>query len=451
MKLQSGALRRRQLLRRGVAGALPVLGCVLVTSVLAGSGPVTERVSVGPSGEQGNGLSFDGAMSGDGRFVVFQSLASNLVAGDTNGTVDVFVRERKGGALERVSVSSSGAEAVGATFYIEAPWLSFDGGVVAFGSDAATLVRGDGNGARDVFIRVRGRGRTERVSVSSAGVEGNGASGNLRISDNGRFVVFESDASNLVRRDTNGDTDVFVRDRKNGTTRRVSVASRGREGNGRSFDPAISGDGRFVSFTSDAANLVRGDSNRTSDVFVHDLPSRKTRRVSLNSKGRQANGPSLEPHLSRRGGLVAFTSYASNLVRRDTNGASDTFVRDPRSGRTERISVNSAGVQGNADSSRAAGFAGRRLLVFRSSASNLVRGDTNGAQDVFVHDRRTGTTTRVSIGASGAQANGESYSPRLTADGRFAAFSSLASNLARGDTNGSPDVFVRGPLPIAGR
>jgi Tol biopolymer transport system component len=413
--------------------------------------PATERVSVGAGGAEANGPSFEGGISGNGRYLIFQSLASNLVTGDTNDGVDVFVYDRRRGSTQRVSVSMSGAEARDGTFYLEPPWLSADGRVAAFGSDASALVEGDTNRARDVFVRDRRRGRTERVSVSSSGRQGNGPSWNLRISDSGRFVTFQSDASNLVRRDRNGVTDVFVHNRESGTTRRVSVSSSGAQGNGSSYDPAISGDGRFVAFTSDASNLVRRDTNRASDVFLYELRRRRTWRVSTGPSGRQANGASLQPHLSRRGGLVAFTSTASNLVRRDTNRVSDTFVRSRGAGTAERVSVSSSGAQGIGASDRAAGFAGRRFVAFSSSASNLVRGDTNGLRDVFLHDRRTGATTRLSVSSAGAEANNTSGGARLSADGRYAAFSSIASNLVAGDANAAGDIFVRGPLPVTRR
>jgi Tol biopolymer transport system component len=426
-------------------GLLLGLATVLAATSRAASMPATERVSVSSSGGQASGLSFEPALSGSGRFVAFQSLASDLVPGDTNGTVDVFVFDRRSRRLERVSVSSSGAGATG-TLALEPPWLSACGRVVAFASDASGLVAGDTNGVWDVFVRDRSRGRTIRASVRSSGAQANGRSQNLRLSDNGRFVVFESDASNLVRGDTNRATDVFVHDLRGGETTRVSISSSDGQGNGPSSDPAISADGRFVSFSSEASNLVPGDTNRASDVFVHDRRTHRTLRASLNSLERQGKGDSMASHLAPAGTLVAFTSRASNLVRGDSNRVSDIFVRDTAAGRTERISVNSTGSQANADSNRAAGFAGRRYIAFSSSASNLVRRDTNKVQDVFVHDRMAGVTRRVSVGPSGTQANESSTSARLSADGRFVAFASFASNLVPGDTNATNDIFVRGPL-----
>jgi Tol biopolymer transport system component len=438
------------LMRTRLAGLLLGLATVLAATSWAASKPATERVSVSSSGGQASGLSLEPALSGNGRFVAFQSLASDLVPGDTNGMVDFFVFDRRSRRLERVSVSSSGTEATGGTLAVEPPWLSGSGRIVAFASDAPGLVAGDTNGVWDVFIRDRSRGRTIRASVRSSGAQANGRSQNLRVSENGRFVVFESEASNLVRGDTNRASDVFAHDLRGGETTRVSVSSRDRQGNGPSSDPAISADGRFVSFSSEASNLVPGDTNRASDVFVHDRRTHRTIRASLNSLERQGNSDSMASHLAPAGMLVAFTSRASNLARGDSNRASDIFVRDTAAGRTERISVSSTGGQANADSNYAAGFAGRRYIAFRSSASNLARGDTNKVQDVFVHDRMTRVTRRVSVGPAGTQANAGSSSARLSADGRFVAFASFASNLVRGDTNATSDIFVRGPLGRTG-
>src|SRR5207249_1268748 len=211
------------------------------------------------------------------------------------------------------------------------------------------------------------------------------------LSADGRFVAFGSDATNLVAGDTNGTTDVFVHDRQTGTTERVSVASGGgTQGNGKSGGffafPALSADGRFVAFQSDATNLVAGDTNGTTDVFVHDRQTATTERVSV-------NGFSAGPALSADGRFVAFHSTGSNLVAGDTNGATDVFVHDRQTGTTERVSGASDGTQGNDASAGPALSADGRLVAFHSSATNLVAGDANRAYDVFVHDRAVSTTT----------------------------------------------------------
>ena len=181
-----------------------------------------------------------------------------------------------------------------------------------------------------LFIRDRQTGTDELVSVDVDGNEGNGSSSGAAISADGRFVAFESSATNLVPGDTNADYDVFVRDRQTGTTERVSVGSTGNEGNGTSSRPAISADGRFVMFQSTATNLVPGAANGRywSDVFVHDRQTGTTERVSVASDGTQENVSSHSPAMSANGRFVAFDSFASNLVPGDTNGANDVFVHD---------------------------------------------------------------------------------------------------------------------------
>jgi Tol biopolymer transport system component len=404
-----------------------------------GSWHVVARVSVASDGTQGNGDSFDGSISADGRYVAFASKASNLVAGDTNGKQDIFVQDRQTGQTTRVSVASDGAQGNGDSGQ---PVISADGRFVAFYSSASNLVPGDTNGVEDVFVHDRLTGQTTRVSVASDGAQGNGPSWGPSISGDGRFVAFESRASNLVPGDTNDTTDVFVHDRLTGQTMRVSVASDGREGNSYSWLARISADGRFVVFTSDASNLVPGDTNGTWDVFVHDRQTGQTTMVSVAPDGTPGNGRSIGVSISGDGRFVAFMSEASNLVAGDTNGTWDVFVRDRLTGQTTRVSVASDGTQGNASSSGGALSGDGRFVVFSSIASNLTPGDTNGAMDVFVHDRQTGQTTMVTVASDGAQGNADSSGAAISADGRFVVFTSRASNLVPGDTNGTWDIFV---------
>jgi len=295
-------------------------------------------------------------------------------------------------------------------------------------------------------------GITERVSVASDGTEGNGISCPPSIGANGRYVAFRSDASNLVPGDTNATWDVFVHDRQTGETVRVSVGSAGAQANNRSFLPAISSDGRYVAFISDASNLVVGDTNNGPDVFVHDLVTGETTRVSVASDGSEASysvdGTVDEPAISSDGRYVAFRSRSTNLVPEDTNGVIDIFVHDRTTGETARVSVASDGPQANGSSWVAAISADGRYVAFESLASNLVPGDTNGECDIFVHDRQTGETTRVSVASDGTQADRWAWYPSISADGRYVAFESTATNLVTGDTNGAEfiedgrDIFV---------
>jgi Tol biopolymer transport system component len=260
-------------------------------------------------------------------------------------------------------------------------------------------------------------------------------------------VAFESHATNLVPGDTNNAHDVFVRDREAGPIERVPLAADGGRANGESYSPSLSADGRFVAFESYATDLVPGDTNGQRDIFVRDRQAGTTERVSLTADGAQAGGNSTSLSLSADGRFVAFVS-GDNLVPGDTNGVTDVFVRDRQAGVTERVSVGAGGAQADEASSLPSLSADGRLVAFVSDAANLVPGDTNGQRDIFVRDRQAGTTERVSLTADGAQAGGatgsssRSLSPSLSADGRFVTFDSVAANLVPGDTNNAPDVFV---------
>jgi Tol biopolymer transport system component len=343
------------------------------------------RVSEDSNGVEGNGASSFASISNDGDDVAFYSLATNLVPGDTNGVADIFVADIDAGTIERVSVATGGAQANGASY--QGSPISANGRYVAFASDATNLVVGDTNGARDIFVRDRVMGTTERVSVDSIGTQGNGASYEPAIDNTGRYVVFSSDATNLVLNDTNGVRDVFIHDRVTGATERVSVHTNGLQGNNTSFAPSISGDGRFVGFSSDASNLVALDFNGMRDAFVRDRQTGVTTRVSVDSLGNEGNNASSLTAISSDGRYIGLVSDATNLVSNDTNGVTDVFVYDRLTGHTERISEDSSGVEGNGLSSRPGLSSDGRYVVFQSAASNLVAGDTNGATDVFLRDR----------------------------------------------------------------
>lgn len=287
-----------------------------------------------------------------------------------------------------------------------------------------------------------------RASVGSRGTQGNARSFAPALNGNGRFVGFASAASNLVAGDTNYARDVFVRDRKRGVTVRMSVGSDGAQANGHSGGPALSANGRYIAFWSTASNLVDGDTNGVRDIFVHDRESGETERVSVARSGAQANAPSRFPALSADGNVVAFRSDADNLVAGDTNATGDIFVYDRKTGETTRVTIGLHGMQANGRSRDPSLSANGEIVAFRSEASNLVEGDTNRRGDIFVYDRRRGETTRVDVGAAGVQAAGCGVTgcgcdPALSADGRFVAFWSSATNLVPGDTNEAWDVFVR--------
>ncbi|MBN1343638.1 MAG: chitobiase/beta-hexosaminidase C-terminal domain-containing protein [Phycisphaerae bacterium] len=400
----------------------------------------TRLVSVSSDGAEATGGDcVDAAISGDGRYVAFAA-AANLVADDTNEQRDVFIHDRRTGQTVRISLGLGGAQTDGDSVY---PWLSGDGRYVAFESQATNLVSGDTNDAVDIFVADRQTSQITRVSVSSSAAQADGSSYDPRISPDGRYVAFSSRATNLVGGDTNDASDIFLHDRQTGQTERVSVGSNGAQADGDSFYAGVSADGRYVVFEFWGSNLVEGDTNGEGDILLRDRQTGQTTRVSVSFDGQQSNDDAFWPHISADGRYVSFESRATNLIAGDTNGEGDAFVRDLQTGQTTRVSVNSAGVAGNGASYATAISADGRFVAFQSEADNLVSGDTNEASDIFLHDRQTGQTTRLSVSSQGTQADDNSHDPFISSDGQFTAFRSIATNLVEGGTDGYNDIFVR--------
>jgi Tol biopolymer transport system component len=397
---------------------------------------VTSRVSVDSSGNEADKASHSAAISADGRYVAFASAATNLVPDDTNLAVDMFVRDLVTGATERVSIGPGGTQADGRSYV---PAISADGRYVAFWSEATNLVAGGTAGAIGVFVHDLVTGATRKVVGVPAG---SATSHRVAISAGGRYVAFDTKASGLVPSDDDRLRDVFVRDRVAHTTRRVSVGRHGIQANDGSSSPSMSADGRYVGFESDASNLVAQDSNNDRDVFVWNRVAHTTRRVSVGPHGIQANHGSLEAAISSNGRYVAFASAASNLVAGDSNRDPDIFVRDRVADTTRRVSVGPGGAQGDKSSYVPAVSANGRYIAFTSAATNLVAGDSNGDADVFVRDRVAHATRRVSVGLGGAQVDGGGYLPAISATGRYVVFESDATQLVAGDTNDSTDIFL---------
>jgi Tol biopolymer transport system component len=395
----------------GLAGALPAYAQNTTTKI---NGPLS-------------GNTYTTAVSADGRYVGFISEA-RVVLGDTNGLADAHVYDRLTGVTERVSLGLAGTQALGGdTFSLS---LSADGRFVAMASSATNLVLNDTNGVQDVFVRDRLTGTTTRVSVPTSFGQAAGASGYNLISADGRYVVFTSTASNLVAGDTNGHSDIFRRDRATGTTIRVSIAHDGAQANHHSSSPSMSADGQVIAFESSATNLVPSDTNDREDTFVRDLQTGVTVRVSIGPGGIQADERSLEPSISGDGRFVAFTSRASNLI---AGGGIGIYLHDRQNGATSalstrppgtfefdaphapvisangrhvcytsafvspalflvdrqtlaktRIDVATNGDAANFQSLSCAASADATILAFVSAANNLVDGDVNGTPDVFV-------------------------------------------------------------------
>ena len=436
-------------------------------TALAQSG-TTERISIGTLGQEANRDCFASSVSGDGTLVAFETDATSLTVPATNGFRHILLRDRSSGTTTCVSVNSSGAQGQDHSFR---PSVSLNGRYVAFASEARNLASNDFNGSDDIFVHDLVTGETFNVSVSSTGEQGDDDSCDPSISADGRMVVYQSEAPNLVPGDTLGFWDVFVRDRQTTTTTRVSVSTAGAQGNGnsRSYNDArsrVSPDGRFVVFESVATNLVFGDTNGVADIFVRDRDtdadglydepgSVSTVRVSVSSGGGQGNGKSSEPSIASGGRFVAFRSSADNLVSNDSNGSYDIFVHDrdtdtdgvfdePGAISTIRVSVSSAGQQGNSDSHLPAICADGHSVAFQSWAGNLVGGDTNSAHDIFVHDMRTQETWRVSLRQNGGESGGACKNPAISSGGRFVTF--RADSLVPDDLNSLQDIYLRDRL-----
>ncbi|MDQ3985815.1 MAG: hypothetical protein M3280_04885 [Actinomycetota bacterium] len=446
---------RRNLVTIVVLPGLATL--MLVSSAAAGS---TSSAAIRIISRDDNKAQIDGynpSVSRDGTMVTFSS-AVTAVGGDLNGTTDAFLRDRPAGTLSVISSSSTGE--IGDRGGVAGD-ISADGTTALVSSSSTNLVPNDTNSGScdpaargedcyyDVFVKNLVTQQITRVSVSSSGAEADDSSGSEDISRSGRYVVFSSHATNLVRGDTNNHSDIFWHDTVSGKTRRVNVHSRGRQANSPSHYATISGNGNLVAFHSDATNLVPDDDNEATDVFVHNMETGRTRLVSVNSNGRQGNGWSVYGTISANGRSVAFASGATNLSRPDTNKRrSDVFVRDRRSGETSLVSVGTSEEQ----SPKGAGIHGisasGRFMLFISTNLPMQDMPSDGISHIYRRDRELDSTMLIDSNAAGEPSN-ESIADwsTLSANGGYVAFSSDATNLVDDDTNPGRDIFLKGPLP----
>jgi Tol biopolymer transport system component len=476
-------------LRRAAFVCLSALLFTVLAAIPAGAFyGLTTRASLDTSELQATGGHSEApAISAtNGRWVAFSSSATNLVASDSNGVSDVFVRDTVSGATTRLSVTTDGTQSNGPS---DQPTISLSGRHVFFRSQATNLAAND-TGTADIYVRDRdtdsdsifdepGFVSTVRISLDTGGLTPNGASA-APSTYTGRFVAYQSDASDLVAGDTNGQTDIFVHDRDtdaDGTfdeaaqteTVRISVSEDGVQGDGPSTDPSINSSGRYVAFTTLATTLLLDDiNNDVSDVVVADRDSdadsifdeagaTTIQCASVDSAGAQQPAGSDSPSISQDGSMIAFRSDSNLLVANDTNQWGDVFVRQrdvngdgilsglAADTSTTRASVDSLNAQANGPSEDPALAPNETHIAFRSAATNLVAGDTNSVRDVFVRSFSSSKTERSSVADVNAttQANRKSYAPAISSHGSHVAFASDATNLVASDTNALRDVFVR--------
>ncbi len=361
------------------------------------------RVSISDDEEEGEGRSYSSSISGDGRYVAFSSTSDNLVMDDENGYADVFMRDTLNEETMLVSINSNSNSSD--------PLISGDGRFIAFRSGY-------------IYLYDSYTGDTDIVTFSQS----------FSMSNNGRYIAFESN------------NNVYVYDTQTNQSKRVSVTSDGFAVQGRSYSPSISGDGRYVAFSSTSDNLVLDDENGYADVFMRDTETGQTTLISVDSDGMQANEDSLQKSISADGRFVVFNSAADNLVLGDLNEVSDIFLHNTQTGETSRISISENGQESNGESSSPSISNDGRYVTFSSTASNLISTDKNGVSDVFVYDTQTGKISRLSKAKDFTEGLYESHSPSISGDGRYVTFSSVSS-FVNDDTNNSEDVYkVVNPL-----
>ncbi|MGB0953640.1 MAG: TolB family protein [Planctomycetota bacterium] len=400
----------------------------------------TARVSVGPSFLEANAGSHSPSFSADGRFVAFASRADNLFPGDTNGFEDIFLRDRKTGEVLLLSASLVGALGNGDS---SEPSLSANGRYIAFSTLSSSFDSRDQNGLRDIYLHDRKWGWTALKSLGPASTFADAPCTEPVISADGDFLAFTTASTAFDSADTNGFEDVYFVEYTVFGPQRMSLSTSGALANGPSGEAAVSREGRFVVFMSHADNLVPGDLNQEPDIFLRDRQLNTTTLISRTVAGVPGNQASGAPFLSTDGDWIGFHSDASDLVPGDTNQQRDVFLFHRPTETMTRVSVDSSGGESNGGSSNPQVSANGRFVAFLSHATNLVGNDQNGHFDVFLHDTLTGQTTRMNRNGAGVEADRHTFDLAISSNGAHVGFSSDARNLVPGDTNQVSDVFVR--------
>lgn len=406
-----------------------------------------QLLSVAASGEQGDGSSFFAYLSRDGQVAAFESWATNWASSSyANSWTDIFLKDRVTGDIRQITKSYHGGATDEDSFD---PVVSADGRYVAFFSYATNLVPDDTNrdlwerDGLDLFVYDSMGDHLERVSLTADGqqIDGNSVG---TITPDGQIALIISDGNGIIPGEDNSGrrSAIYWREWQTGAMERITSGIDGRFPDGTFVHVWGSHDGSRVVFSSDSSNLVPGDTNGALDIFLYERSSGSVKRISVAQDGTEANGASGQPQITADGDYVVFRSHASNLVPGDSNDVSDIFRYEVETGQIDRISVGMGGAEANGQSKDPSICDGSRLISFTSDASNLVAGDTNGTSDVFLLDAATGTIDLVSDGFGGEPANGRAHRSFLAPDCGTLAFASEASNLVPGDLNGERDIFA---------
>lgn len=396
-------------------------------------------ISKATNGTVGSDQSYQPDVSSDGRYVAFASDATNLVGNDNNAASDIFVYDRQANTFEIVSRQSDGDASNGNSYE---PAISGDGRWVVYCSFASNLVTSDDNNRPDIFLYDRQDDTVRRLSDAPNGDDGNDNScGQSDLSTNGQYVAFISDASNLVVSDTNNVRDVFIYNRGDDTVRRIT-AENGQQGAARSDMPSISDDGRYIAFQSDASNLITGDDNNQSDIFVYDRSDNDMERVSQRQDGTDNSTGSFAPAISGDARFVVFEAGDGNLVGDDNNGKTDIFLHVRDGNAIERISLETDGGQANDNSTQASISTDGRYVTFTSAATDLDDNRVVNITNIFVRDRSTNSTISVSYTTDDVPGNRNSDTPQISGNGRYIVFASGATNLLPEDPNTRADVYL---------
>lgn len=403
----------------------------------------TTLVSVRPDGQPAEAGHDYPSISGDGRCVAWMSWSPDIVAGANNGLAQFYRRDLQTSTTTRVSVSSAGVQQNDTPYYFFWPAISYDGARVAFSSMATNLVPDSANWI-DVFMRDVSAGTTQRISNNSAGVQANRDSDSPVISGSGRYVAFTSRSFNLAPGTQDNRLNVYLRDTLTNTTVRASVADSGAQPNDDCDTPAVNYDGSLVAWCSAATNLVTGHTDSIIDVFMRNMLTGRTTCISVDPSGKSGTSTSSQPVFAKGGRYLAFASAAPNLMPGGAYAGFQVLRYDLIDHTMGLVSVSGTGAPADYGAMEPAISDDGRYVAFTSSATNLVPNDTNSAEDYFVRDTVAGTSTRVSVGADGSQANNGIWRASMSGDGQHFVFASESTNLVPGGTTGR-HIFLRAP------